>query len=139
MAKTYGPAKAAEPSKPVDPDDDDTTSPDEYEKKLAAIESGQATTASYKNGTDYVPKTGLALLHKGEKVTPAKENMAEKKHNVSLYRALHHLNKGGLHRALKVPEGTPIPAAKLAAGKNSQNEHVRKMSQFAATMSSFKH
>ena len=31
--------------------------------------------SSYKNGTDFVPKTGLALLHKGEKVTPAKDNM----------------------------------------------------------------
>lgn len=31
--------------------------------------------ASYKNGTDYVPKTGPAILHEGEKVTPAKENM----------------------------------------------------------------
>ena len=30
--------------------------------------------ASYKDGTDYVPKTGPAILHEGEKVTPAKDN-----------------------------------------------------------------
>lgn len=30
--------------------------------------------SSYKHGTDYVPKTGPALLHRGEKVVPAKEN-----------------------------------------------------------------
>ncbi len=30
---------------------------------------------SYKHGTDFVPETGPAMLHKGEKVTPAKENM----------------------------------------------------------------
>lgn len=30
--------------------------------------------SSYKHGTDYVPKTGPALLHQGEKVIPAKEN-----------------------------------------------------------------
>jgi hypothetical protein len=29
---------------------------------------------SYKDGTDFVPKTGPAILHKGEKVTPAKDN-----------------------------------------------------------------
>lgn len=28
----------------------------------------------YKKGTDFVPKTGLAMLHRGEKVTPAKKN-----------------------------------------------------------------
>lgn len=33
-----------------------------------------AGVKSYKFGTNFVPKTGLALLHKGEKVTPAKEN-----------------------------------------------------------------
>jgi hypothetical protein len=65
--------------------------------------------------------------------------MTEKKHNVSLYRALHHLNKGGLHRALKVPEGEPIPEAKLEAAKNSKNSHVRHMANFAATMKGFKH
>jgi hypothetical protein len=66
--------------------------------------------------------------------------MAEaKKHNVSLYRALHHLNKGGLHRALHVEEGKPIPKAKLAAAKNSSSEHVRHMATFASTMSHFNH
>src|SRR5882672_9732 len=30
---------------------------------------------SYKHGTDYVPKTGPAVLHKGERVVPAKDNM----------------------------------------------------------------
>jgi len=31
---------------------------------------------SYKEGTDYVPETGPAILHQGERVTPAKDNMA---------------------------------------------------------------
>lgn len=31
---------------------------------------------SYKHGTDYVPKTGPAVLHEGEKVTPAKDNVS---------------------------------------------------------------
>jgi hypothetical protein len=62
-----------------------------------------------------------------------------KKHNVSLYRALHHLRKGGLHRALGVPAGQKIPAEKIASAKNSDNEHIRKMANFAHTMSKFKH
>lgn len=37
------------------------------------------SVATYKNGTDYVPKTGLAMLHKGEKVIPAKENKMDAK------------------------------------------------------------
>lgn len=60
-----------------------------------------------------------------------------KKH--SLHRALAHLNKGGLHRALDVPEDKPIPADKLASAKNSDNPHVAKMAQFAHTMESWKH
>lgn len=62
-----------------------------------------------------------------------------KKHNVSLYRAMHHLRKGGLHRALGVAEGDKIPAEKLEAARNSSNEHVRKMANFAHTMGGFKH
>jgi len=61
------------------------------------------------------------------------------KHNVSLYRALHHLRKGGLHRALGVPEDKPIPAEKLSAAKHSENSHVKHMANFAATMSHFHH
>lgn len=60
-------------------------------------------------------------------------------HNVSLYRAMNHLRKGGLHRALGVPEGENIPKEKLEAAKNSKNEHVRHMANFAHTMSGFKH
>jgi hypothetical protein len=59
--------------------------------------------------------------------------------NPSLYRAMHHLRKGGLHRALHVPEGEKIPAAKLAAAKNSKNAHVQHMANFAHTMAGFKH
>jgi len=60
------------------------------------------------------------------------------KHNASLYRAMHHLRKGGLHRALGVPEDETIPAAKLEAARNSSNEHVAHMANFAHTMGGFK-
>lgn len=65
--------------------------------------------------------------------------MADRIKNSSLYRAMSHLHKGGLHKALGVPEGSPIPKEKLEAAKNSKNEHVRHMANFAATMSHFKH
>jgi len=78
-----------------------------------------------------VKKTGIALVHKGEVVIPAEA--------VSLHRALHHLNKGGLHRALGVPEGQPIPKDKLAAAKKSTNPHVVKMANFASTMEGWHH
>jgi hypothetical protein len=62
-----------------------------------------------------------------------------KPRNVSLYRSLHHLNKGGLHRALGVAEGTKIPDEKLQAARGSKNEHVRKMAEFAHTMKGWHH
>jgi hypothetical protein len=58
-------------------------------------------------------------------------------HNVSLHRALIHLHKGGLHRALGVPEGQPIPQAKLEKAKNSDNPHVAHMANFASTLEGF--
>lgn len=52
----------------------------------------------------------------------------------SLYRAIHHMRKGGLHRALHVPEGDKIPAEKIEAAKHSKNEHVKHMANFATTL-----
>lgn len=60
-------------------------------------------------------------------------------HKVSLYRAMHQLRKGNLHRALGIPEGESIPADKLESARNSRNEHVRHMANFAHTMKGFKH
>lgn len=61
----------------------------------------------------------------------------EKKHYTSLYRAMKHLNHGGLHRALHVPEDATIPKDKLESARNSKNPHVRKMAAFAHTMGGF--
>lgn len=58
--------------------------------------------------------------------------------NPSLYRALHKLRKGGLHRALHIPEDQPIPAERLESARNSPNEHVRHMANFAHTMKGWK-
>jgi hypothetical protein len=61
------------------------------------------------------------------------------KHNPSLFRAIHKMNKGGLHRALGVDPNKPIPAEKLAAAKNSSSPHIRRMAAFAHTLAGFKH
>jgi hypothetical protein len=62
--------------------------------------------------------------------------MAEKKHNASLYRAMHQLRKGNLHRALGIPEGDTIPAEKLEV-KEGDSEHTKHMKNFAKTMKGF--
>ena len=61
------------------------------------------------------------------------------KHNVSLYRAMHHLRKGGLHRALGISESKPIPAERLEAARHSSNSHIAHMANFAHTMGGFHH
>lgn len=43
-------------------------------------------------------------------------------------------NKGALHLALGVPEGTKIPAKKLAQGARSDNPTVRKEVGLARTL-----
>jgi len=57
--------------------------------------------------------------------------------NPSLYRAMHKLRKGGLHRALHIPADENIPADRLAAARNSKNSHVAHMANFAHTMGGF--
>lgn len=47
-------------------------------------------------------------------------------------------NKGALHKALGVPQGEKIPAAKLAKAAASKNPTMRKRAALAKTLSSFK-
>ena len=61
------------------------------------------------------------------------------KDNVSPYRAVFHLRKGGLHKALGISPSETIPSDKLESAKNSGNEHLRKMAQFAINAKKFKH
>lgn len=60
------------------------------------------------------------------------------KNDPSLYRAIHHLRHGGLHRALGVPESDKIPASKIESGTHSENKHIAAMSRFAQTLKGFK-
>lgn len=48
-------------------------------------------------------------------------------------------HEGRLHKALGVPEGQPIPAAKLAAAKNSKDPAIRKEATFAINAKGFNH
>jgi hypothetical protein len=66
--------------------------------------------------------------------------MTEKKETVKLshHRVVMHLAKGGLHRALHVPEGEDIPEDKLSEAMHSDNEHVKRMADLAHTMKSWK-
>ena len=59
-----------------------------------------------------------------------------KEHNVSLYRSLHHLRKGGLHKALGISPSENIPADKLEV-KEGDSTHVKHMKTFAKTMKGF--
>lgn len=65
--------------------------------------------------------------------------MSEQKHNVSLYRAMHHLRHGGLHRATGTPENENIPQDKLEKASHSSNPHVMHMANMAKTMEGFQH
>ena len=44
---------------------------------------------------------------------------------------------GALHKALGVPQGQKIPAAKMRAAFHSHNPRIRKMAQLAKTLKSF--
>ena len=58
--------------------------------------------------------------------------------NPSLYRAVHQLRKGNLHKALSVPEDETIPASKIEAATHSDNKHISAMARFAKTLKGLK-
>jgi hypothetical protein len=59
--------------------------------------------------------------------------------NPSLYRAIHHMRKGGLHKALGVPLDETIPKSKIEAATHSGSPHVAAMARMAQTFAGFKH
>lgn len=59
--------------------------------------------------------------------------------NPSLYRAIHHMRKGGLHKALGIPQDETIPKSKVEAATHSNNSHVAHMANMAQTFAGFKH
>ena len=66
-----------------------------------------------------------------------RNNMANRTKEASRYRSIRHLRKGGLHKALGIPEGEAIPKEKVAAALKSKNAHVRQMAEFAHSHSGF--
>jgi hypothetical protein len=62
-----------------------------------------------------------------------------KRYPPKLHKALTHLRKGGLHRALSIPEGKPIPKEKLEQAMHSKDDHIKHMAMFAHTMEGWNH
>jgi hypothetical protein len=65
---------------------------------------------SYKDGVDFVPETGPAIVHKGEKITPAKENKMAKKWSDEI--------ESGERKAAPKKEIKEIRVRKTANGKH---------------------
>jgi hypothetical protein len=113
----------------------------------------------YHTGVDSVPKTGLAVLKKGEKVVPAEHNPdnPDNKNTVEqavdgdeamehspeekahFHRAMAHLHGGALHRHFGIPEDQPIPMEKKQEAANSSNPHTAAMGRMAVAMHGWKH
>jgi hypothetical protein len=91
-----------------------------------ATDHTPATPSMHTGGV--VPKDGVYNLQGGEQVIPKDKAVAKK--NVSMYRAMHQLRKGGLHDAVGVPHGQPIPPEKIDAATKSDNAHVAQMANF---------
>lgn len=126
----------------------------------AAKDNAQAkkdiSQTGYLNNTDGTPTTGQSksyhegglvgkgggTVEEGEVVIPKhvvnKVGRMAKSKGTSIYRAMHHLRHGGLHRALGVPESETIPKDKIEAATHSNNEHVMHMANMAQTMAGFK-
>jgi hypothetical protein len=96
---------------------------------------------SFKHGTDYVPETGIAILHKGEKVIPKENNMSEHspEEKAHFHRAMSKLHGGALHKHFGIAEDKPIPMEKKQEAANSDNPHVAAMGRMAVAMHGWSH
>lgn len=90
-----------------------------------------------KNNLENLKKDFGKFVDEEKKEKMASSSGHDQEEVASFHRSLHHLNKGGLHRALGVKEGEPIPANKLSSALKSKNPHMRKMAQFAQNTKSW--
>jgi hypothetical protein len=112
----------------------------------------------YHTGVASVPKTGLAVVKKGEKIVKAEDNPdnpdnknavdqavdgddmnhsdSEKQH---FHRSMAHLHGGALHRHFGIPEDQPIPMEKKQEAANSDNPHTSAMGHLALSMAHWHH
>jgi hypothetical protein len=112
----------------------------------------------YHTGTASVPKTGLAVVKKGEKIIKAEDNPdnpdnknaveqavdgddmnhsdSEKQH---FHRSMAKLHGGALHRHFGIPEDQPIPMEKKQEAANSDNPHTSAMGHLALSMAHWSH
>ena len=65
--------------------------------------------------------------------------MAEENEGLSKHRVVMHLAKGGLHRALKIPENEKIPDDKLRGALTCSNAHIKSMAVLAKNMNGWHH
>lgn len=61
------------------------------------------------------------------------------KEKAHFHRAMSHVNQGGLHRALGIPEGQDIPYEKKVEAAHSKNKHMAAMGRLAVAMHHWKH
>ena|ERR1700679_606821 len=93
---------------------------------------GARFVGSFKKGGK-VKATGLAKVHKGETVIPAK-----KKGRNSKYRTAFHVRKGGFHKWLGKKAGSAITSADIQKGI-SAGGHAAKMANFARNAKKWHH
>lgn len=77
--------------------------------RIPSYRGGNRFVGGYEQGTDFVPQTGLAMVHRGERITPASQNRAL----ASFASDAQSLGMGGLRpgeRLTLVVEGQPLTA-----------------------------
>lgn len=88
-----------------------------------------------------LPAKPAVPLSKGVKndPPPRAETAGPKRRTKATEPSINPKHKGRLHRALGVPEGKKIPAAKLERARHSKNAHMREMANYAENAKHFAH
>ncbi len=81
----------------------------------AAILATVASVPKYEVGTPYVPRTGLALLHQGERIVPASENAGAGPGGTTINLTVHAMDGASVERILTANQGALLKVLGRAA------------------------